>query len=244
MSPSHANKKGVRYRYYVSQALLQKRGADAGTISRVAAPDIEELIVAALRRHVKSELGERATGLSADQAAPAAELSDRDLVAMHVRRIVLKPKHIEIELHDVTSDVAVDANRAREEGARLGPSPQMIQVAWAPAMARARKGIAWMPSHQLGLDPAHRDTLLTAIARARSWMDDLIESRVNSFDDIARRENKVERHIRRLVPLAFLSPRIIDAIASGSAPAALTVTSLTSALPHKWAAQENKLGMV
>jgi hypothetical protein len=25
MSPSHANKKGVRYRYYVSQAVLQNR---------------------------------------------------------------------------------------------------------------------------------------------------------------------------------------------------------------------------
>jgi hypothetical protein len=30
MSPSHANKRGVRYRYYVSQALLQNRKAEAG----------------------------------------------------------------------------------------------------------------------------------------------------------------------------------------------------------------------
>ena len=29
MSPSHANKKGVRYRYYVSQAVLQKRKDEA-----------------------------------------------------------------------------------------------------------------------------------------------------------------------------------------------------------------------
>ena len=75
-------------------------------------------------------------------------------------------------------------------------------------------------------------------------MDDLIQGRVNSFDDIARRENKVERHIRRLVPLAFVSPRIIDAIANGSAPAHLTVTSLTSALSHSWAQQELKLGII
>jgi hypothetical protein len=52
MSPSHANKKGVRYRYYVSQALLQKRNAEAGSIGRVAAPDVEELAVAALRHQV------------------------------------------------------------------------------------------------------------------------------------------------------------------------------------------------
>ena len=37
MSPSHANKKGVRYRYYVSQAVLQNRKDEAGSIVRVAA---------------------------------------------------------------------------------------------------------------------------------------------------------------------------------------------------------------
>ena len=47
MSPSHANKKGVRYRYYVSQALLQKRKSEVGSIVRIAASEIEELVVAA-----------------------------------------------------------------------------------------------------------------------------------------------------------------------------------------------------
>jgi site-specific DNA recombinase len=75
-------------------------------------------------------------------------------------------------------------------------------------------------------------------------MNDLTEGRVNSFEAIARSENKVERHIRRLIPLAFLSPRIVEAIANGSAPADLTGTSLISALPHSWAKQENQFGIV
>ena len=40
MSPSHANKKGVRYRYYVSHALLQNRKNAAGSVRRVSAPDV------------------------------------------------------------------------------------------------------------------------------------------------------------------------------------------------------------
>jgi site-specific DNA recombinase len=44
MSPSHANKRGVRYRYYVSQALLQSRKTEAGSIARVSAPDVEALV--------------------------------------------------------------------------------------------------------------------------------------------------------------------------------------------------------
>ena len=61
-------------------------------------------------------------------------------------------------------------------------------------------------------------------------MSDLAEGRAASFDEIAQRENKVERHIRYLAPLAFVSPRIIEAIANGNAPADLTVTTLARAL--------------
>ena len=38
MSPSHANKNGVRHPYYVSQALLQSRKDEAGSVPRVSAP--------------------------------------------------------------------------------------------------------------------------------------------------------------------------------------------------------------
>src|SRR5581483_10728070 len=39
MTPSHSRKKGVRYRYYVSQALLQSRKEKAGEVLRVSAAD-------------------------------------------------------------------------------------------------------------------------------------------------------------------------------------------------------------
>jgi site-specific DNA recombinase len=43
MGPTHANKLGVRYRYYVSQAILQNRKVEAGSIARVPAPEVETL---------------------------------------------------------------------------------------------------------------------------------------------------------------------------------------------------------
>src|SRR5262245_37434520 len=51
MSSTHANKKGVRYRYYVSQALLQNRKSEAGSIARVPAPEVESLVCDGLRKH-------------------------------------------------------------------------------------------------------------------------------------------------------------------------------------------------
>src|ERR1700730_4783288 len=81
MRPSHANKRGVRYRYYVSQAVLQNRKTQAGSITRASASDVEELIIAAVRHRFGGP-----------------RLSDRDLVAIHVARIVLRPRHIEVTI--------------------------------------------------------------------------------------------------------------------------------------------------
>jgi site-specific DNA recombinase len=49
MTPTHTNKRGARYRYYVSHALLQKRNNEAGSVPRVPAPEIENLVVKVLR---------------------------------------------------------------------------------------------------------------------------------------------------------------------------------------------------
>src|SRR5271170_7810462 len=48
MSPSHATKGGKRWRYYVSQALLQGRKTDAGSTARVSAPDVEKRVIEAI----------------------------------------------------------------------------------------------------------------------------------------------------------------------------------------------------
>ncbi len=240
MSPSHANKKSARYRYYVSQALLQNRKAEAGSIARIAAPEIEELVVAAIRHQV-SEIIQ--TGVS-DPSSPT-ELSDRNLVAQHVDRIVLRTRHIDITLRAGASDSHADRLEAGGQGTPDEPAsaPTLLRLPWTPTSASARKGIAWRPSAKSNLDPQTIETLLTAIAKARCWMNDLAEGRVESFDDIATTENKVERHVRFLAPLAFLSPRIIETIANGSAPADLTVSTLARTLPHRWADQEMKFGI-
>jgi len=53
MSPSHARKNGIKYRYYLSSALLHGRPAKAGSTPRVPAIEIETLVVGAVREHLK-----------------------------------------------------------------------------------------------------------------------------------------------------------------------------------------------
>jgi site-specific DNA recombinase len=51
MSPSFSTKNGVRYRFYVSSALLRGRKAIAGSFGRVPAAEIESAVLAALKTH-------------------------------------------------------------------------------------------------------------------------------------------------------------------------------------------------
>ena len=108
-------------------------------------------------------------------------------------------------------------------------------------MPAAVKGIVHVPAHNTPIKPSRRETLLTAIGKAQQWVDGLAQGRTTTFAQIARLEGKVERHVRLLAPLAFLSPRIVAAIMDGTAPTDLTATSLARALPYSWAEQERRL---
>ena len=79
MSPSHAAKGGRRYRYYVSQAILQGRKHEAGSLGRVPALEIEARVAEVVRaaspasnRHGGHELHQpKASGRHASTNSPA-----------------------------------------------------------------------------------------------------------------------------------------------------------------------------
>jgi DNA invertase Pin-like site-specific DNA recombinase len=53
MSPSHARKRGLKYRYYLSSALLDGRADCSGSAPRVPAVEIDATIVQSVREHLK-----------------------------------------------------------------------------------------------------------------------------------------------------------------------------------------------
>src|SRR3981081_406767 len=52
MPPSHVRKRGIKYRYYISSALLQGQAEQAGAVSRIPADEIEALVVKCVRGHL------------------------------------------------------------------------------------------------------------------------------------------------------------------------------------------------
>jgi site-specific DNA recombinase len=74
MTPSHARKGGMKYRYYLSSALLHGVANRAGSVSRVRAAEIETLVIRTLREHLD----------------PLPPIDDRSLINDFVARVEIQ----------------------------------------------------------------------------------------------------------------------------------------------------------
>jgi site-specific DNA recombinase len=185
-------------------------------------------------------------GVRKHLALPGQEstsIADRDLIERYVERVVVKPQALELCLLP-PKEVSVPGEETDASDSDTGPITTNLTLAWTAASFAALKGIVHTPCSTPAMKPSSRDALLAAIAKARSWIEEIRLGRVAALAEIAEREGQVERHVRLLAPLAFLSPRIIAAIFDGTAPADLTVTGLAKALPYSWVEQEQSIGAV
>ena len=255
LTPSHAVKKGRRYRYYVSAALITDAGTDREGW-RLAAREIEEAVIRILADALTSpaSLVERfgAAGMPSDQvrkllsrtARMAAALGGSPgerakLVRELVEKIIVDEKTIIIKLRRgllLGEDVASSASEAASDSAveltataaftRRGAETKLVLPGSAPQ------------KHSSRCDPA----LIKAIARGRAWFEELVSGRARSLQELAKRDGISRRYIRRLIGLAFLSPELIEAILQGRQPVALTATRLTELdLPLDWTEQHKLL---
>jgi site-specific DNA recombinase len=208
MAPIYTIKKGIHYRYYVSRALLEGRLSEAGSVRRVSAPEVEQLVLKALQAKIKSE----------------SEQRNENMITQHVERVIIRSTGIELILKVEDTD---------------GPITATTCIPFMPRSLR-RKGVVHTPAHQ-SLDPQKRDALIDAIARSRRWVKRLTTEPDLTTRALARDEKIVERHLRFLLPLAYLSPKIITAIIDGTAPSHLTASILARGLPYSWTEQERIL---
>jgi hypothetical protein len=114
MSPSHARKRGIKYRYYLSSALLDGRPTKAGSVSRVPAAEIETVVVKAVQEHLKLE----------EPHEPGS------IVKTHVTRVKVQADQLTIQLA---------SSQKRKRGR---PSPDnIIRVRWRKAPPRRRREV-------------------------------------------------------------------------------------------------------
>ncbi len=92
--------------------------------------------------------------------------------------------------------------------------------------------------------PNQKNDLFRLVAKAHTWFKDITSGKVVSIQDIARRENIDLGDVSRILPLAFLAPDIVEAIAKNKQPEDLTAHRLKriAKLPLDWQQKRALLG--
>jgi site-specific DNA recombinase len=234
MSPSHALKKGVRYRYYVSSPIVQGRKDEAGSVKRVPAAEVEKLVIGALWDPVC--VGRQ-----------ARNLTDKELVDTRLGRAVIRAHEIEVILAESPEAAALSDPYPFEtdDSPMSEVTPKSIRIVWTPQPHRRKREII-MPEQAIGaVQPIRRDerlNLLRAIALGRKWLDDLVAGTCPDMLALAKREGKTERSIRMFLSLAFLDPTLVKFAAEGRLPRGYGLSRLTD-LPMAWPARWRALGL-
>lgn len=85
--------------------------------------------------------------------------------------------------------------------------------------------------------------LVQLIMRAHRYLALLVERQGRTLSDIATAERVELSEVSRILPLAFLSPSIVDSILAGTQPVSLTAQRLSrlADLPASWHQQSEML---
>ena len=84
--------------------------------------------------------------------------------------------------------------------------------------------------------------LVAAAAQGHRWFDELRSGATTSIAVVAHRHSIHQADVSRILPLAFLSPDIVEAILEGRQPVELTAARPKRIrLPHSWADQRRVL---
>ncbi len=260
LTPTHANKKGRRYRYYVSRTLVAGPNAEPAASATTRAPrkpdttttntwrlpanEIEMLVIEAVyallidQSRLMDQLG---LGMLRPDALDAALASSAQLADAlkdatgHEQRDLLQAivERVEIGPERVIVDmntIAVWAELGAQD-MRVDPDARDPQLQLTIPIRLARRG-SELKLVMADRPETNRDrNLIGRLAKGYLWFEELRTGAVQSLAAIAEREGITVPMVRRACDLAFLSTDMIEAILAGEQPIEINTEAFKVAYP-------------
>jgi DNA invertase Pin-like site-specific DNA recombinase len=263
MTPTHANKSGKRYRYYVTTALITDKREAAPRGQRVPAGDVEALVLDRLREFFNSQIEvsdalipftldapalvatlQKAKSISDDWLSQPA-IKVRALVHAIIQQVAVQEEQIVIDLdrRSIFNIVTGDDTTCQPNG--MSANANSIYAVMVKArLRRAGKGMRLIVGGAVAGKP--NPALISLVARAFEIREQFLSGSDDSLQSMTRRLRKTRGHLSSLVRLSYLSPKIVRVILDGEQPMELTATRLLAAatsLPVSWTEQHEALGL-
>ena len=257
LCPTHANKKGTRYRYYISKRLMHPSDPGSGGW-RLPAKELEGVVLRGIVGLLKDDLrlsealqmkdtsADRSHEVMKQAAALAGDLlqgspqRQRQLLAGLLSCLVLQAAAISVEIRLASLLDLLDPQSSCLELGANGALNFLIPI------ELKRRGVESKLVMQVSSgSPTPRDAkLVSLLADAHRWIDDLGQGRAVSLRHLARQYNRDVGEVSRTLPIAFLAPDIVAAILHGRQAIELTPRQLLriGTMPHRWDDQRRRLG--
>jgi site-specific DNA recombinase len=206
---------------------MEAKTASAGSVSRVPAADIEETIVKSLKEHLATRQGKSTTS--------EARIYDRGVLAQLVTEIIVHKDRLIVRLKSDGVDETSDS-----------PDNRSLTIRWQkPPSKRPRQILLPHSASRSDVRPQQferRVRLVSAIARGRRWLDDVVSGRVITVADLCAREKCSVRQVNMTISLAFLAPSLVKAAVGGRLPRGIGVERLRDPATE-WSKQFEALGL-
>lgn len=263
MTPTHAVKKGTRYRYYISRHLVTGAKSDRSNGQRIPAKNLEHLVInriqsffadsseisnlakqLSLRAPDQKRLADAAQELSAAwEAQPSAAL--HQLLWQIITRVQVHADRIDVAMNPqrIKQMLLHDADQQQE----LKPSSidelEPITIIIRTRLKRTGKELKFVVEGK-ATSTQHDPNLIRLLVRARKIGSSLFDAGSQNLEEIAREQDLNPSYAARLIRLNFLAPDIVVAILDGKQPTELTAGKLMAdtRLPLNWKDQRVALG--
>lgn len=261
LSPTHAVKKGKRYRYYTSHR-LKSQGASSSGGWRLAADQIEQAVIQLLTDTLSDQdklmnlfsdedfTADWMTHLSREAAKLARGLAEqtkgelKGTINTLVHRVELKAESIAIQIR-LTG--LRDLMTVEKPSSLNIFSKDAIKTIHAQLQIKKRgvetKLIIGDRRHAAA-EPNR--ALIMLVAQAQYWLARLTDGSAVSIIELSREEQVDKNKISRALRFAFLAPDITQAIVEGRQPVELTADRMRRLpdLPMDWQSQRALLGFI
>jgi site-specific DNA recombinase len=254
-TPSHAVKKGKRYRYYVSRRIILGRSPAATQPSSIPARELEQLVltelasffgsadrVSAILDQAGEDLATTRALVDAAQQLAKALVGDstsglRELLTEIVVRITIRQDAIEVH---VSKEIARARLLNHEVIQGQDSDGQPIVLTIAMKLKRCGGEMRLIIPGWAAIDQRRQPvpSLIKAVSRASDWVRRMEGGECKHQRDLAKATKLKPRYINAILRVAFLAPAITEAIIDGRQPPNLTLGSLTGVLPMSWQLQK------
>jgi len=267
LTPSHAVKKGTRYRYYVSRSLIIGTAKDRSNGRRIPAANLETLVITRLRTFVadrgaildviqndhpgaveQNRLIRRGCQI-AEELGTLAPDESRAILMKLLSRVDIRPDRVEINIRRCYLIELLDAQsinpttQGRHSDEKFEDVLTLTVRVRLQRVGREMRMLVENTDDQTTADPG----LLRIVARAHEIQERLMQNTDLTVHVIASEERVSANYVYRLLRLPTLAPDIITAIVNGKNPPQLTAKKLmrlTPQIPVDWTEQRKLLGFL